>query len=256
MGCNAVIVMARLHSSRLPRKAIIEICGKRAIEYVFERAKAVKNADKVILITSNLGEDVILHNLAKNYNIDFVIGDSNNKMQGMVAAVHKYKIDAFCTADGDDLFCSSELMDLAFEKLNNEQLDFIEGCKDFPIGAFTYCINASALSKLYDLVDTEFTQMMFEFFKARRDLFKLGVLELPNDDYKFPDLRCTLDYFDDMRFFIKIIEQMKNNFTIKDVVSLVREYPELKLINDYLNIEWRANQIKQTNLIFKDVQHE
>ena len=45
----AIIVQARIHSTRLPRKALLDICGKTALERVVDRCKMVDGADDVVV---------------------------------------------------------------------------------------------------------------------------------------------------------------------------------------------------------------
>ena len=50
---TAIIIPARYGSTRLPAKALIEVNGKPIIQYVWEKAKASKLADEVIIATDN-----------------------------------------------------------------------------------------------------------------------------------------------------------------------------------------------------------
>ncbi len=45
----AIIVQARIHSTRLPRKALLDVSGKTALERVVDRCKQVESADEVIV---------------------------------------------------------------------------------------------------------------------------------------------------------------------------------------------------------------
>ncbi len=50
---TSAIIPARLDSSRLPRKVLLEIAGKPMIQHVYERVAAVKLIDKVIVATDS-----------------------------------------------------------------------------------------------------------------------------------------------------------------------------------------------------------
>ena len=49
----AIIIPARYNSSRLNGKPLLEVNGKPVIQYVYERALMVKNADVVIVATDD-----------------------------------------------------------------------------------------------------------------------------------------------------------------------------------------------------------
>jgi len=50
---TSAIIPARLDSSRLPRKVLLDIAGKPMIQHVYERVAAVKLIDKVIVATDS-----------------------------------------------------------------------------------------------------------------------------------------------------------------------------------------------------------
>lgn len=45
----AIIVQARIHATRLPRKILLDICGKTALERVVDRCRQVASADEVLV---------------------------------------------------------------------------------------------------------------------------------------------------------------------------------------------------------------
>lgn len=252
MGCNAVFILARLHSSRLPRKMILDLCGRRIIEYQFINAKKVQSADRVILCTTDYGEDSILCQIAESHGIDCFRGSSEDKMIRMLYAAEKFNVDSFVTMDGDDLFCDPYLQDLAFKQAKETGADFIEQDGNLPIGSFTYWLSRNALKKMCTIKDTDNTEMMFEFFKDRTDLFKVESLKGYPENYNRPDLRCTLDYYADYKFFEAIISNMKDDYTLSDVIEYTDQNPSIVDINSHLNEIWRANQLSKTHLAFKD----
>ena len=54
---NVIFLSVRTGSSRLPEKALYEIRDKTMIEYLIDRLKKSKYAEKVILCTTELKED-------------------------------------------------------------------------------------------------------------------------------------------------------------------------------------------------------
>lgn len=55
----AIIIPARMASTRLPRKPLADILGKSMIERVYKRCKAAKYADEVIIATDH--DEILLH---------------------------------------------------------------------------------------------------------------------------------------------------------------------------------------------------
>jgi spore coat polysaccharide biosynthesis protein SpsF (cytidylyltransferase family) len=100
-------------------------------------------------------------------------------------AAEKFNVEFFVTADGDDLFCEPELIDMAFKQYEKNHPDFIE-YDELPCGSFTYGIKVSALRKACAIKDTADTEMMWVYF-IQTGLFKIE--KLLKDDYLVLDTR-------------------------------------------------------------------
>jgi len=60
------VVQARLGSSRLPGKALLEIAGRPMLSLVLERARAIPGVDEVVLATTTRPDDDALAALARH----------------------------------------------------------------------------------------------------------------------------------------------------------------------------------------------
>lgn len=250
---KAIFITVRTGSTRLPNKCLLKINGKTTIEHLIQRVKRSKLKDLIVLCTTTLPVDDILCLIAKNNGIKCFRGAVEDKLGRWLGAAEKYNVDVFVTADGDDLFCEPELIDLAFKQLQSNGGDFIEG-ENVPCGAFTYAIAVSALKKVCEIKNTEDTEMMWTYFKDT-GLFKCEkLLEVPVF-YQRPEIRMTLDYPQDLDFFSIIITKLSpinENFSLRDIINYLDENPEIVKINQYLQKVFLENQKKKTKLILKD----
>ena len=249
---KAIFITVRTGSSRLPQKALIEINGIPTIEHLINRVKRSRKADFIILCTTTLKEDDILCQIAERNDILYFRGSVTDKLDRWLGAATIYHIDFFVTADGDDLFCEPELIDLAFKQYDEKHPDFIES-SNVICGAFTYGIKTSALKKVCKIKDTDDTEMMWVYFKDTK-MFQVEELEGVDKIYQRPDIRMTLDYPDDFRFFTNVIENlgsMKQDFNLRDIIKYLDKNPGVIQINQHLKDEWAANQEKKTPLVLK-----
>ena len=96
--------------------------------------------------------------------------------------------------------------------------------------------------------------MMWTYFKDT-EIFELEVLQNVPVEFIRSDIRMTLDYYDDLMFFEKIINHFydhKNiNFSIRDIILYLNHNPEVIKINSYLHDEWKKNQEANTHLDLK-----
>jgi len=250
---KAIFITVRCGSTRLPRKALLEINNKPTIEYLIDRVKRSKYADAIVLCTTDLGEDKVLCDIAKKKGIFFFQGSVKDKLDRWLKAAEKFDVDFFVTADGDDLFCEPELIDLAFYQFMQNDPDFIES-SGLVSGAFTYGIKTLAVKKACEIKDTDDTEMMWVYFKDT-GLFKIEELHGVPDIYRRPEIRMTLDYEDDFKFFNTVIkhfdENKKYDFSLRDIIAFLDKNPETVKINQYLQERFLSNQRAKTRLVIK-----
>jgi len=255
---KAIFITVRTGSTRLPKKCLLKIRGLTVIQHLIRRLKRSKLADGIIICTTKLKEDDILCKIAKKEKIKCFKGSVLDKLERWRGAAEKYNVEFFVTADGDDLFCEPELIDLAFKQYMEKNPDFIygDGVKgvDVPCGAFTYAIKTKALQKVCNIKDSNDTEMMWVYFK-NTGLFNCQKLKGVPLLYKRPEIRMTLDYPEDFKFFKNVIENLskeKKEFDLKDIINYLDRHLEVIKINQNLQNQFRNNQQKKISLVLKE----
>lgn len=244
---NAVFVTVRSGSRRLPRKALLKINGKATIEHVIDRAKRSKEADLVVLCTTTLPEDTTLKFIAMKNGVECFRGSAEDKLERWNGAAKKFHVERFVTADGDDLLCEPELMDMAFRQMELSGADFIQA-KNVSCGAFTYAISTAALEHVCWMKDTSDTEMMSQYF-TDTGIFKVEHLHDVPEDLQRPEIRMTLDYPEDLEFFREVFKHFGHRrFSLWDVIAYLDEHPEVMAINSHLQQRFFDNQKARTKL--------
>lgn len=250
---NAIFITVRTSSTRLPKKCLLEIVGVPTIVHLIRRIKTSKMSDGIVLCTTENWEDDVLCDIAASEGIYFFRGSEKDKLERWRGAVEKYGVEFFVTADGDDVLCEPELIDLCFAQYGRTHADFIEG-KDVPCGAFTYGLKAEALQEVCRMKGTDDTEMMWVYF-TQTGKFRCEILEDVPRVFLRPEIRMTLDYEDDFQFFKNIIEffasQKNGVFGLRDILSYLDAHPEVVKINQHRQQEFLDNQKKKTNLVLK-----
>ena len=172
---NSIFITVRSGSKRLPNKAILKINGKTTIEHLIDRVKNSKLSDLIVLCTTTLPEDDVLCNIAKSNNIKYYRGSVKDKLERWNGACKKYNVDFFITADGDDIFCEPELIDLAISQYKKTNADFIKS-DELVCGSFTFGIKYEALKKVCEIKDTDDTELMWVYF-TDTGLFNVEILK-------------------------------------------------------------------------------
>ncbi|MEA1953862.1 MAG: 3-deoxy-manno-octulosonate cytidylyltransferase [Campylobacterota bacterium] len=118
-----VIIPARLGSSRLPRKVILDICGKPMIQHVFEAAKKADGIVDVYIATDSDEVKSICENFTSN-----VIMTSEKHESGtdrLSEAMAYLECDNVINVQGDEPLMDSELITLLANALENKETDMV-----------------------------------------------------------------------------------------------------------------------------------
>ena len=238
----AIFLSVRTGSTRLPKKALYEIKGKTTIEYLIDRLKKSKYAEKVIVCTTELKEDDILCDIAERNDIDYFRGSSPDKLMRWLGATEKYEVDFFVNVDGDDIFFDAELADICFEQ--RKDVDFIDGQGQYND---VYGVSSHALSMVCESKQSNETEFIKPFFYDIKEYINIQKIVNVPDKYKKRKMRLTLDYEEDFEFFKNVIEHFLDNskeMEFENVVKYIEENPEVSNINWHREQDWKENQEK------------
>jgi len=247
---TAIFLSIRDKATRLPKKVLLKIKGKTVTEHLIDRLKQAKRPDMIVLCTSIHPDDVVLVDIAKQNKIDYFQGSEDDKLDRYYNAALKFGIDFMVIVDGDDIFCDPECNDNIIKTFHETNADYII-YKDLPVGVTGHGVRLEALKKVIDLKDESDTEVWGGYFTGN-NLFNAIQLE-PPEEFRRPDLRMTLDYIEDFRFFEAIFDRLYKPgkiFTLEEIITLINKNPQISEINSgaqkkYLEkIEAAKNKIK------------
>jgi spore coat polysaccharide biosynthesis protein SpsF len=246
---KAIFITVRSSSTRLPAKALLPLYGEISLlQHIINRAKLSQLADRIVVCTTQEKIDDEICKIAIENNVDFFRGPTNDKLVRWNQAAQTFGVRHIVTFDGDDPFCSPELIDRAFEQMVRGQGDFIES-KEIATGAFTYAFSANALSKVCGIKDSEDTEMMWTYFKDT-GIFLVEELEEVLPEFKNSRVRLTLDYPEDLQLFREVFRLLDSDHTIelKRVIELLNSNDSLREMNFFRQNDFLANQARSTHL--------
>lgn len=102
-------IPARLASTRLPRKVLLDLGGKPVVQHVWERAKKVKQADRVVIVTD--AEEVAA--VARKFGAEVLMTspDCPSGTARISSVLDKLPGDFFINIQGDEPFIEPSLLD-------------------------------------------------------------------------------------------------------------------------------------------------
>lgn len=241
-----ITITVRLKSTRLPKKVLLNIKGKRYIDHMIDRLKLAQRPSEIILCTSILKEDDPLIEVAKENNIKYYRGDPDDVMVRIYNAANEYGANVIVSTTGDNAFTDPIIIDDEIKFFEENEADFVF-CKDLPIGIQSYIIRLSTLKDAIEKKSTIDTEIWGGYLN-RPELYRVFMYRVNDPLYNHPDWRLTLDYPEDYILFKKIFDELYNEekiFSLKDIMILLTNNPKL------LEINQRMEQIKAPPLKFK-----
>jgi spore coat polysaccharide biosynthesis protein SpsF len=109
------IIQARMGSSRLPGKMMMDLCGYPVLYWVLHRVKQAKKLDDVILATSDQNRDDPLAHLAGLFNIKVFRGSEEDVLGRYVGAAHWARAVTIVRVCADNPFIAPEEIDRLVE---------------------------------------------------------------------------------------------------------------------------------------------
>lgn len=239
---SAIFITARTKSTRLPRKVLLKIKGKTIIEHLIERLKLAKLPDLIVLCTSTNPEDQILVNIAERNGIQHFRGSEDDVLERFSEAASAFNIDFIMVTWGDELFCDPEYIDKTIKLYQETNADFVK-CEELPLGTFTYGLKVEALRKVCQMKTDTDTEVWGGYF-TESGMFDVRLLKVSDKELRHPEIRMTLDYKEDLDFVKEVFNRLYREgsvFSLREIMRLLREHPELKDINSKCQELYEAN---------------
>ena len=236
-----IILEARMGSSRLPGKTLMDMCGEPLIKRVIDRIKCSKRINKIVLATTTNSKDDILVDYMNKIGIDVYRGSEENVLERVVFAAEEYSIENIIELHGDNPFLDPFIVDTAISQYELTKCDYISNTieKTFPMGLRVQVFTTESLRYIYDTVnDVAVNEHVSLYYYENPDIYQIENLTAPQDINR-PGIRLTVDTEEDFQFVSKIYSViLKNNlypnFKTTDVLDII-DQQKIPLINK--NIE-------------------
>ncbi|MCJ0741505.1 cytidylyltransferase domain-containing protein [Pedobacter montanisoli] len=244
-----LFVTARLGSTRLSQKHLIEAAGQPFIKWLTNRyahqfKEEIKNGVLKIFITTSVSpENKTFEQVFSGDEVSVFYGSDENIPLRHLECARANNIEYIISIDGDDILCSTEAAVKVIEKL--QQGREIAQTKGLPLGMNVMGYRADFLEKC--LTGKELSKLETGWGK----IFEKGnteIIEITGYE-QATDLRMTLDYEDDATFFKEVITHIGNKIIDISDAELVCEIIKnsWQNINKGLNETYWANFNKQKN---------
>ena len=231
----AVIIQARMGSTRLPGKVMININQKPIIQYLYDRLKLSKSIDDIIIATGSRENNSELVNYLDKQNIKYFCGSDADVLHRFYEVSKKYSIKKIVRITSDCPFVDPKLIDNMVDMHVENNYDYTSNINPptFPDGLDIEIFNFETLEDAHYNAKLEFErEHVTPFIRNSKNLTQYCF----RHEEDLSSIRWTLDTADDLVVIKEIINNFKsvNNFSWKEILDFYNKNKNLFKINMHL----------------------
>ena len=250
----AIIIQARIRSTRLPNKVLTDIEGKPMLWHHINRLKYSKYSPEIIIATTKSEEDKKILNFAKELNVKTYAGSVDDVLDRYYQAALKFNIDIIIRITADCPLIDPEVLDKVLEEFLKGDYDYVANARknhqSYPDGLDVEVFSFSALEKAWKEAKWASQREHVGNYITDTDLFKLGDVE---NDQDLSNMRWTVDEKEDLQFVREIYSHLfhkKEIFLMKDILEVLNENPDLmKINNQYERNEGYLKSLREDKIV-------
>ena len=230
------IIQARMGSTRLPGKILLDIEGKPMLWHVVNRLKHNKLINEIVIATTNDKKDEKTVNFCKDNKIYCYRGSQEDVLDRYYQGAKDYNADIVVRITSDcpliDPAITDEVISCYLDNQGN--IDYVSNTikRTYPWGMDTEVISFKALEKCWqEAKEKHQREHVTPYIYEHPGIFNLMNLENKED---LCNLRLTVDEKKDLELVRKIYAKLykgKDIFFMEDIIKLLENSPELREIN-------------------------
>lgn len=225
------IIQARMGSTRLPGKVLMDIEGVPVLGHIIRRLRAVSAINTIIVAASDKSDDDVIEAFCQERNIPCVRGSEDNVLNRFGKAAKQYPADIFIRATGDNPMIDAGLIEEMIRFFKDNDLTYTYH-KKYPMGSGVEIFTAQALAEALEHADMPFElEHVTPYMYKRMPTSKVEYYVSKLDESK---IRLTIDTESDFIFAKEIFHRLYEAnplFGVLDIRKLLSEEPDLRLIN-------------------------
>ncbi|PKM94927.1 MAG: acylneuraminate cytidylyltransferase [Firmicutes bacterium HGW-Firmicutes-1] len=236
---TGIIVQARMGSTRLPRKVLMNLEGQPMLVRVLERLKQVIGIDEIIVATTTNEMDDAVELVARTQNVIVYRGSEEDVLSRYYEAAKKENLDIVIRVTGDCPLIDPLVITEILEFFKTNEYDIVSNAtvdpqfRTYPRGLDTEIFSFKALEGA-NIKAVE---------KSHREHVTIYIYE--NTEHKYfykqqqdnSQFRWTVDTIEDFEFVENIYKRLyhgDNRFYQKEILELIQNEPELLKINEMI----------------------
>lgn len=235
------IIQARMGSTRLPGKVLLDLEGQPVLVRVIERVLKSKKIDNIIIATTEKKEDDVIVELVNQYNnpkVTIFRGSELDVRSRYFQAAKENAVDVIVRITSDCPVIDPNILDEIIDRFLASGADYASNIlnpRTYPRGLDVEVFSFDVLKNTHDTIDdADDREHVTLYIRRQPHLFKTESV-MHEKDYSHH--RWTLDEKDDYEFLKVIYKNMyhKNkDFGMEEVITFLEQKPEIANINKHI----------------------
>jgi spore coat polysaccharide biosynthesis protein SpsF len=198
---TAIVLQARMGSTRLPGKALLPLGGSSLVEQAMSRLAQVE-AEVRVLATDEASAPA-LSPAAERRGFELLVGPAEDVLSRYCLAIRRFRPDLVIRATGDNPLVSYELASLLVERRKESPSDYA-GFRSMPIGMGVELVASEALLRAEaEAREASEREHVCPYLYTHPELFRIDRPEAPAE-YLMPGARVTVDTASDYESILRI----------------------------------------------------
>lgn len=235
------IIQARMGSSRLPGKVLLDIEGKPMLHRDLDRNLAAKTVDQVVVATTVKPADDQIVASVEGYDprVSTYRGSEDDVLDRYYQAAKQAKADIVVRITSDCPLVDPDIIDEVVQLLlDDPSLDYaanVLGDLTYPRGLDVQACTFAAMEKMWNVAtEAEDREHVTLYLRKHPEEFKTAQVQSP---VNLSEHRWTVDEEDDLKLVREIYKRLlstKPDFRMQDIVQLFEQEPALFNINHHV----------------------
>lgn len=228
---TAIVVQARMGSTRLPGKVLKDIAGRPMLSYQMERLRRVKRAERIVVATTDQPADDAVERFCQKEKIACVRGSEHDVLARYHLAIERFPADVVVRITADCPLIDPAIVD---EAIAAYEPDYVSNMLEqtYPYGMAVEVFSAQALREAHrEAKDPAEREHVTPFIYRRPERYRLKSLTMaPNLSHH----RWTVDTPEDFELVSRLLKTLKPNFRLQDVLAVLNDHPDWCALNAHV----------------------
>jgi len=244
-------IEARMTSSRLPGKVLLDLAGKPALQHIVERLRRSSYVDEVVVATTDQTTDEPVAAMCRQIGCTCFRGSEDDVLARVLGAAQSVGGELIVEITGDCPAIDWRHVDQLIDVFFSGKYDYVAnvaGNRPYPVGfevqVFPTAVLAAVNRLTQNPVDHEHVSL---YIYTHPEQFRIHYVEADESLYH-PAIEVTLDTQEDYRLIQAIYQELypqNPDFAATDVIRLLVEKPELLEVTRAVKRKYAENAVAE-----------